>query len=397
MGVVSRYTSDMGLEKVRIVLVCHYAASLPDLFPLYELLSAKGIYVRFLFADGWLLGPETIEGTHHVEDIKKEIQKYSSKTIEEIDISEVRQLKKQSEHQDLIFFLATNYLNSLPQELINLLIDSSIYYTPYGYPVFEIGENLSIIPTNDKNFEYVLVQDKLELDVWAGANPESKLAISPKPFTYKKTSFVNSVREFQINRVCIHLHHQANPGQMTTANGFLIYQLDKLVQIIERNTNSHFVIRAHPILLSKLQMLAGETIVGLELLTSWNVFVERIIRLPNSEFSDELDWEIDYARAGIVFTESPSLAIKSKYRFRFSLPVSLNFDDSISRFKVNEIHGVPTITTLSQMEELVQNRRKFLFTSVLGKYLSFVHVFFYQRTSKNKAWKILKRILLARA
>lgn len=397
MGVVSRYTSDMGLEKVRIVLVCHYAASLPDLFPLYELLSAKGIYVRFLFADGWLLGPETIEGTHHVEDIKKEIQKYSSKTIEEIDISEVRQLKKQSEHQDLIFFLATNYLNSLPQELINLLIDSSIYYTPYGYPVFEIGENLSIIPTNDKKFEYVLVQDKLELDVWAGANPESKLAISPKPFTYKKTSLVNSVRQFQINRVCIHLHHQAIPGQMTTANGFLIYQLDKLVQIIERNTNSHFVIRAHPILLSKLQMLAGETIVGLELLTSWNIFVEQIIRLPNSEFSDELDWEIDYALAGIVFTESPSLAIKSRYRFRFSLPVSLNFDDSISRFKVNEIHGVPTITTLSQMEELVQNRRKFLFTSVLGKYLSFVHVFFYQRTSKNKAWKILKRILLARA
>ncbi len=396
MGIVLRYKVDMDLQRVRIVLVCHYAASLPDLLPLYELLSSKGMFVRFLFTDGWLLGPETNEGTHRVEDIKKEIQQYSPVTIKEIEISDLKQLIKQSERRDLIFFLATHYLNSLPEELIKILDESNIYYAPYGYPVFEIGENLSIIPSNGKKFEYVLVQDELELQVWAGANPESKFEISPKPFTYKKASFLKSVKEFQINRVCIHLHHHGIPGQMTSANGFIIYQLEDLFQIIKRNTKSHFVIRAHPILLSKLQMRASETIAGLELLTSWNSFVERISQTANSELSYELDWEIDYARAGIVFTESPSLAIKSRYRFRFNSPVSLNFDNNISRFKVYEIHGIPTITTLSQMEELIQSRRNFSLAYTLSKYLSFVHVFLYQRASKNKAWKQLKKILMTR-
>jgi hypothetical protein len=386
----------MNLKSLRIVLVCHYAASLPDLLPLYNLLLSKGLYVRFLFSDGWLLGPEANEGGHKAQRIREEIQNYYSQEILEVDISDLITIKMQSEKKDLVFFLATHYLDSLPKKLIKILIDSSIYYTPYGYPIFEIENNLGITPSNRKKFEYIFVQDDLEFDVWANANPESKVINCPKPFAYKNSSLLQNFRGFNKNRVCISLHHNSILNQTSSGKGYLIYHLDELLEIIENNSDNQFLIRTHPILISKLQKLARETTTGLEVLMRWNDFVEKINCLPNSDFSEELDWEIDFARSGLIFTESPSLSIKGKYRFKFDLPISLNLGESTSNSKVTAKHPLPHVNSLSQMQEIIQKRRKYFVLPVLLKYLSFVHIYMYQRISRKIAWKHLQRSLMAR-
>jgi hypothetical protein len=382
------------IKRPNVVLVCHYPEAFPDLLPLYELMTSKDLFVSFLFSDGWLLGPANQEGIHRLQDTKDVIRDSYTLKLEVVGIDQIKHLMENSRNDDWVFFLATHYLESLPLELQQTLSNARIFYSPYGYPTRQIDNNLSITPNDNIYLERIIVQDELELVVWEESNPKSILSIAPKPFSYKKSSVLRNIRNFQMKRICFSLHHNSLPNGLGSGLGNMVYHLDEIVTLIEKNSDNFFLIRTHPIFLSKLRMHANEDDRFQDHLKNWYAFSRKVELLPNAKFSQELDWESDFAQSGIVFTESPSLAVKSRYRFRFDLSYSVNVGQyNTSPSKVYEYHKIKSVTSFNQIQEAINRHNKFRYIFAVLKYFSFLYSSCYSYSTKYKAWRHLNGIL----
>jgi|688.fasta_scaffold177886_1 hypothetical protein len=387
----------MALTQFKVILVCHYPEAFPDLLPLYELLISKRIDVSFLFTDGYLLGPDDLEGRYLAQEIKATVQQYYSRSIKELDMCQLTQIKNNYDKNNLVFFLSTHYLNSLSLALQEILTSSRIFYAPYGYPVRLIENELFIKSTDGFDFDWIFVQDKMELGVWE-QNTKSRVVVSRKPFSYKKTSLVENLQSFDINRVCLSLHHNSTPEKISTGRGTLVYHLDSLLDLIERNDLSYFVIRTHPIFLSKLRSLSSKNPESSDLLASWSHFAAKVNAIPNAAFSSELDWEKDFASSAIVFTESPSLAIKGRLRFKYSSPISLRLNPEIHNSNlVDRIYGIKVVSDLKQVQKEITKRRSRRYFFILGKFASYLHISIYQHISRQRAWRDLRRAFVKEA
>jgi hypothetical protein len=197
-----------------------------------------------------------------------------------------------------------------------------------------------------------------------------------------------------MKRICLSFHHNSLPDGLGSGLGNMVYHLDEIVTLIQINSDNFFLIRTHPIFLSKLRMHANEDDSFQDHLKNWYAFSKKVEMFPNAKFSQELDWENDFAQSGIVFTESPSLAVKSRYRFGFEVSYSVNIGQyNNSPSKVYGHHKIKSVTSFTQIQEAINRHNKFRYIFAVLKYFSFLYSFRYSYSAKFKAWQHLKGIL----